>query len=191
MYKKIKIISVVVLVTATLFSCKGALEDVQKMTFVSHIPVAEVANVDAYYTEIGTLKAHLKSPLLLDYTNQEFPYQEFPNGLEVFFYDENKRTIIRANYAIRYETTSLVDLRDNVEIITADSTHLKASQMYWDQTLQWLYTDTPYTITFADGSFNNGGRFDSSQDFNIFLSRNNNGVQVIDTQDNKTTLQDE
>ena len=38
----------------------------------------------------------------------------------------------------------------------------------------------PYQIKFADGSYNDGSQFDSNQEFTTFLSRKNQGVQLID-----------
>jgi hypothetical protein len=64
--------------------------------------------------------------------------------------------------------------------VTKDSTVLKAEQLYWDQARKWVFTDEPYQVTFKDGSVNNGSSFDSSQDFTTFISRNNQGVQLID-----------
>jgi hypothetical protein len=77
----------------------------------------------------------------------------------------------------------MIDLRENVVLITSDSLVLKASQLYWDQANQWVFTDQPYQIKFKDGSYNDGARFDSSQDFTEFLSRKNAGVQLIEQQE--------
>ena len=64
--------------------------------------------------------------------------------------------------------------------MTSDSVILNADQLYWDQAKEWVFTDQPYQITLKDGSVNNGASFDSSQDFTTFISRNNQGVQLIE-----------
>ena len=76
----------------------------------------------------------------------------------------------------------MIDLRENVVLITSDSLVLKADQLYWHQTNRWVFTDQPYQIKFKDGSYNDGSRFDSSQDFTEFISRKNTGVQLIEQQ---------
>ena len=86
---------------------------------------------------------------------------------------------MRSDYAIRYGSSGLVDLRRNVVLTTADGNVLEAQQLYWDQKGKWLFTDEPYRITFSDGSYNDGSRFDANEDFTIFLSRNNTGIQRI------------
>ena len=125
---------------------------------------------------------NLLAEKLLDYSNLEFPYKEFPNGIEVRFWDEDgKKNTVTADYAIQFDETGLVDLRSNVVVITADSVVLKANQLYWDQKNKWVFTDQPYQIKFKDGSYNDGAvGFDSSEDFTTFLSRKNQGVQLVD-----------
>ncbi len=168
------------LIVITLFACKGNKEDVKKLNLKDDAPIAIGKEINLKYTDSGLLTANLITPTLLDFSNFEFPYREFPDGIILYFYEGSKTTTIKADYAIRYENTNLVDLRKNVSVITADSLVLNASQLYWDQKNKWVFTDKPYTITFSDGSYNDGIGFDSSEDFSTFLSRKNQGVQFID-----------
>ncbi len=165
----------------TLFACEGNYDNIQKLNLTDGAPLAEGKNINFKYTDSGKVVTNLLSPLLKDYSNYAFPYKEFPKGIEVLFWDEeNKKSTITADYAIQYEGTGIVDLRKNVNLVTADSVVLKAEQLYWDQKAQWIFTDWPYQIKFKDGSYNDGARFDSNQDFTTFLSRKNQGVQLID-----------
>ena len=143
-------------------------------------PFAEGKNINLKYTDSGKVITNLIAPRLMDYSNFEFPYQEFPEGVEVHFWDEGEENIVTSDYAIRYDNTFIVDLRKNVVLTTSDSLVLRASQLYWDQKNQWVFTDQPYQIKFKDGSYNDGARFDSSEDFTNFISRKNQGVQIID-----------
>jgi hypothetical protein len=97
---------------------------------------------------------------------------------------------VTSEYGIRYDQTGIVDLRKNVHVITSDSVQLNSEQLYWDQENNWVFTDGPYTITFSDGSYNDGAGFDSSQDFKIFLSRKNQGVQLIENTNQKDDQED-
>ena len=143
-------------------------------------PLAIGVDINVKYTDSGKVKTNLLSKKLLDYSNYGFPYQEFPEGVEVRFWEDGEMSTVTADYAIRYEETGMIDMRDNVKIITSDSLVLSATQLYWDQNSQWVFTDQPYRIEFKDGSYNDGGQFDSSQDFTEFISLKNNGVQLID-----------
>lgn len=171
----------VLVLTITLFACESNYQNVKNLSLSDGAPIAEGKNINFKYTDSGKLVTNLLAEKLLDYSNLDFPYKEFPKGVEVLFWNENgeKSTVI-SDYAIQFDKTGLVDLRKNVVLVTADSVVLKADQLYWDQKNEWVFTDQPYQIKFKDGSYNEGARFDGNQDFTIFLSRKNQGVQLID-----------
>lgn len=174
--------SVMVLVlTVTLFACESNYQNVKNLSLSDGAPVAEGKNINFKYTDSGKLVTNLLAEKLLDFSNLKFPYKEFPKGIEVLFWNEKgEKSTVTSDYAIQFDKTGLVDLRKNVVLITADSVVLKANQLYWDQKNEWVFTDQPYQIKFKDGSYNDGGRFDGNQDFTIFLSRKNQGVQLVD-----------
>ena len=177
MFKSVMALTVAV----TLFACEGNYENVKRLSLSDGAPIAEGKDINFKYTDSGKLVTNLLAAQLLDYSNLEFPYKEFPKGIEVLFWDENgKKSTVNSDYAIQYDNTGLVDLRNNVVLVTSDSVILKATQLYWDQKNKWVFTDQPYQIKFKDGSYNEGARFDGNQDFTIFLSRKNQGVQLID-----------
>lgn len=166
----------------TFFACESNYQNVKRLSLSDGAPIAEGKDINFKYTDSGKLVTNLLAEKLLDYSNLEFPYKEFPNGIEVHFWDKDgKKNTVTADYAIQFDKSSLVDLRKNVVVITADSVVLKANQLYWDQKNKWVFTDQPYQIKFKDGSYNDGAvGFDSSEDFTTFLSRKNQGVQLVD-----------
>lgn len=164
-----------------LFSCEGNMEGVREMSMPEDAPQAIGEGLNLKYTDSGKVVATMKSDKMLDFTNKEFPYQEFPEGIEVELFDENnQKSIITADYGIFYEQTGLVDLQGNVVIVTSDSVLVEANQLYWDQNQEWVFTDEPNTIKFANGAVNQGQGFDSNQEFSNFRSRSNIGVQIIE-----------
>ncbi|AVR44325.1 LPS export ABC transporter periplasmic protein LptC [Christiangramia fulva] len=164
-----------------LFSCEGNLREVRALDLEEDAPQAIAEGINLKFTDSGRLVATLKSPKMLDYTNKSFPYREFPQGVEVEFFDEqDKSNRVTADYGIVYEKTNLIDLQGNVKIITADSTRLEASQLFWDQNQNWVFTDKHNTIRFPNGALNEGEGFDSNQNFGNFRSRTNTGVQIIE-----------
>jgi len=181
MIKRIKtyIIYLVTAFAVTLcFSCKGKGEEIRKSRIKSDAAIAEGTGINLKYIDSGKVTAHLKTPLLKDFSNAGFPYKEFPEGLEVVFIDKNgEKSIITSKYAIQY--TKLIDLQQDVTLLTSDSVTLNAQQLYWDQSNNWIFTDQPYTLITADGSHNNGDLFDSNKDFTNFVSLNNVSKQYV------------
>ena len=139
------------------------------------------AGINLIYTDSGRVVATLKSEVMKDFTNKEFAYREFPEGLKVEFLDENrKKNTVTADYGIIYSETGLIDLQGNVVVVTSDSTKLMADQLYWDQANSWVFTDHPNIIRFKNGALNEGQGFDSNQEFSNFRSRSNIGVQIFE-----------
>lgn len=181
-YKHILQSIATLLFVAMLFSCQKRIDKIRQMDEKDFSPQTEQFDVNLIYTDSGKVAAKLKSPKLLDYSNLDFPYREFPDGVHVVFYDDkNKENTVVADYAIIYDETELVDLRGNVEIVTSDSTILNSKQLYWDQNKerQWLFTDQEYTLRMNNGTTNDGQGFDSDEKFNNFISRSNIGIHYV------------
>ena len=164
-----------------LFSCEGNLQGVRELEMPEDAPQAIGEGINLKYTDSGKVVATLKSEKMRDFANKNFPYRDFPDGLEVVFFDKvNKKNTVTADYGIIYNETGLIDLQGNVVIVTSDSTVLSARQLYWDQNRNWIFTDNPNTIKFKNGASNKGEGFDSNQEFSNFRSRSNVGVQIIE-----------
>lgn len=172
-----------ILLAGIMVSCDGSYRDKKRLQEADYAPIGIVHGLNTKYTEGGRMIANLKSAHMKDFSNMEYPYQEFPQGLELFFWGEDSTlTTVTSKYAVRYNDSGLVDLRDSVVVKRPDSTLLKAEQLYWNENDKWVFTDKPYKITLSDGSYNNGTGFDSNEDFTIFLSRKNSGIQLIDSE---------
>lgn len=180
-YQKI-IYGIVAVIAATmLFSCEGNLNRVRALGKQGDNPQAIGQGMNLKYTDSGRVIATLKSAKMLDFTNMEFPYRVFPDGVKVEFYnDQQQKSTITANYAIIYDETGLIDMQGNVVLITSDSTKLEANQLFWQQKIGWVFTDKPNKIKFPSGALNEGQGFDSDLNFTNFRSRTNVGVQVIE-----------
>jgi LPS export ABC transporter protein LptC len=99
----------------------------------------------------------------------DFPYFEFPESVEIIFYDEHKNeSIITADYVISYNKTDLVDLRSNVIIITSSNDTLYTDQLYYDKGQEWLFTNHPFRYKSFDKDIRGVG-FDS----NIYFTKIN------------------
>ena len=147
------------------FSCNDNLKQVQKMGISENEPVGVVDSFNLKYTDSGRVTANLISPKMLDFTNRDFPYNEFTEGITLYLYDEdnNKSTVV-SNYAIVYNNTDLIDLQGNVVITTYDQRVLKTEQLFYDQKREWLFTNKPVTFT-SEKDIIKGNGFDSNSKF--------------------------
>jgi len=167
--------------TVTLFfSCKNNFKEVQKIGVSQNEPIGIAENINLKYTDSAKLQAHLISKKMLDFSNRDFPFSEFPEGITLHLFDSsnNKSTII-SDYAIVYDETSIIDLQGNVVLTTHDGKKLNAEQLYYDQRKEWLFTNKP--VKFADQEqIINGNGFDSNMDFTTSRVLEITGIVYLD-----------
>ena len=172
---------VVALVTTILFSCKHNFKDIQQIGVLQNGPVGEANNINLKYTDSGKVKANLLSSKMLDYSNRDFPFSEFPEGIHLnLFDDENHKSIVLADYAISYSETDLIDLQGNVVLITYTKDTLFAEQMYYDQKREHLFTNLPVRFSFSSGNSGRGNIFDSDIRFENYEILEGSGSANVD-----------
>ena len=70
-------------VLAVLFGCESNFKEVQKSTLSEFAPSGEADSLTLKYTDSGKIKAVLVSSKMLDFSSVEFPFTEFPKGVDV------------------------------------------------------------------------------------------------------------
>lgn len=170
LYLKNTLKSTVILVATVLFSCDNSLDKVPNINLTSLYPSGVGDSVRLVYTDSTKIKAILTSKKYLDFSNQDFPYSEFPEGVKVTFFDKNgNKNIVTADYGIFYNKTNLVELKENVHLRTHDQQSLKTEQLFWDQTNQWIFTEKRFQFTGPETDMD-AIRLDISRDFKYFSS---------------------
>ncbi len=166
---------VVTLFLVTFLSCESNFKEVQKSNFSEFTPSGEADSINLKYTDSGRIKVVLVSPRMLDYAAVNFPFTEFPNGINVTLFDENgKKTFVTSKYAVTYKMTDIIDLEGNVKISNETGQLLETEQLYFDQKNEWFYTEKKYKFTDPKGvSFGEG--IDFSKDFKIINSQKISG----------------
>jgi len=171
----LKFIITATAVICVLSSCDDNLKAIQKMQLTYNEPIGEVEQMLLKHTDSGYIKMKLAGDKMLDFSNDSYPYTEFPDGIDVTIYEKKRdtsiRTTITANYGILYDDSKLVDLRGNVIITNADGNTFMGEQLYWDQTKQWIFTDEDFVITF-DGATNAGNKLDAKENLSVIQVRN-------------------
>ena len=172
---------VVAFATTILFSCKNNFKEIQQIGILQNAPAGEAKNINLKYTDSGKIKANLLSPKMLDYSNRDFPFSEFPEGIHLNLFDEEKhKSVVLADYAITYNETDLIDLRGNVKLMTHTKDTLFAEQMYYDQRRQQLFTNFPVRFSFASGNTGRGNIFDSDIKFENYEILEGSGSADVD-----------
>ena len=173
-------------------SCQDTYERVGEDRPALVYPQGEAENFTLTYTETeknlqsegesdSRVIAVLESPHTKDFENLIFPYRTFPEGILVTYYaEEGQKSTIRADYAIVYAETGLVDLQGNVVVTTYDGKILTTPQLYWDRKTEWIFTQARFTFTNPEeGTELNGKGMDFNRDFTYFNAHQTGGEMLV------------
>jgi LPS export ABC transporter protein LptC len=172
LFKTHQIFNLVTAFAVTLFfGCESNFKEVQKINVTAFTPSGDADNVNLKYTDSGLIKTILLSPKMLDYATVDFPFTEFPKGIDVTLYDKKgEKTRVTSNYAISYKETGIIDLQGKVKIVSEKGQILETEQLYYDQKNEWFFTEKKFKFTDIKGS-SNGQGIDFSKDFKIINSQ--------------------
>jgi LPS export ABC transporter protein LptC len=172
LFKTHRIFNLVTAFAVTLFfGCESNFKEVQKINVTAFTPSGDADNVNLKYTDSGLIKTILLSPKMLDYATVDFPFTEFPKGIDVTLYDKKgEKTRVTSNYAISYKETGIIDLQGKVKIVSEKGQILETEQLYYDQKNEWFFTEKKFKFTDIKGS-SNGQGIDFSKDFKIINSQ--------------------
>jgi LPS export ABC transporter protein LptC len=155
----------ILILGAVLFSCNKRLDKIQGPSNSALLPVSIAENINTKHTDSGRLTTVLVSPKMINFSNLNFPYYEFPEGINLTLLDDNNQaSTVVSNQAVLYNKTDLIDLRGNVVLTTATNDTLFTEQLYYDQKKKWLFTNNPVKFRTKD-YITNGNGFDANQDF--------------------------
>tara|TARA_B100001113_G_scaffold24456_1_gene17880 strand:- start:6507 stop:7043 length:537 start_codon:yes stop_codon:yes gene_type:complete len=163
------------LISLVFFSCESNFNEIKQINKNYKIPVGITDNFILKYSDSANIKAVLESPKNYDYTNQLFPYSEFPDGLKIEFFDPNEgNTIVSSDYGIVYYETKIVSLEGNVKILSADGSSILSPQIYWDPDEEWLFTEE--NIVFSGKDYNiRASKLDADRSFKLLKTGQLNG----------------
>ena len=168
-------ISIFLFVIIQIIACESNFKEVQKINFSEFVPNGEAEDFNLKYTDSGRIKSVLLSPQMLDYASVEYPFTQFPKGIDLTIYDaKGKKTFVKSNYAITFKATQIIDLQGNVTITNEDGQKMVTQQLYFDQKAEWFFTDEKYSFTSPTGSLNGEG-VDFSKDFKIMNTQRLSG----------------
>jgi LPS export ABC transporter protein LptC len=138
-----------------LSGCTDNLSALKEINRFDQSPIGITENLYLIYSDSAFVEAILEAEKNIDFTNQKFPYSEFPEGLEVTLFDrKGNQTHVYADYGIYYPKTEIIDLQGNVIISDSTGVQLNTHQLYWDAGQEWLFTEKNFTFTSEDYDIN-------------------------------------
>ena len=139
----IKSITVLILGTVMLFSCKTNMKDVNAIGNRDGMPEMAGENMELIYSDSARLKYKVTTPLYNKYNQENNKYDEFPKGIHAELYEKDGTMVgsITSKYAKKLET----DL------------------MFWDMKKEIIYSDRYSRLTSGDQIIEGNNGFKSDQ----------------------------
>lgn len=103
----------------------------------------EARDVEVTYTDSSRLVFILKAPVSRRKLDRLSTEEEFPEGIEVVFYDRsgNPRSWLSADYAVRDQAKRKITVQKNVVLKNDKGERLDAPELIWDEKTREIYTD--------------------------------------------------
>ena len=175
-----------------LFSaCENDIEKIKPFTEPENLPEVEATNIQTLFTDSGEVRFFLKAPRLLRFENEGKAFIEFPEGIELIKYDENKEIIsgITADYAKQFEKEKKWEAKNNVVATNARGDTLKTEHLIWEEEAERIHTEE-FVKIIRPGQIITGIGFESDQSLQNWRIKNPKGTIYVDVESNKNDTGD-
>jgi len=125
------------------YGCENNIEQIKDFYNNENLPILEARNFETHVTDSGQVRYLLKAPKLLQFDDEGRNYTEFPEGMQMIKFDENKNIIssITANYAKQFVAEDKWEAKNNVIATNAQGDTLKTEHLIWEEKKEIIYTD--------------------------------------------------
>ncbi len=185
--KRIHVTAVIALAMSMVpIGCENDIERVSMLTDETQVPAVKGTNIEVIYSDSARVQVQMHAPAYQQFPDVERPYMEFPEGLEVYFYDDSLRieSEIRANYAIYYTEEGLWHATGNVvanRLQGGDA--LQTEELFWDENKELIWSETYTRIQNEDGVFYGRRGFESDQSLNNWQLKGTSGTVEVQNEE--------
>jgi LPS export ABC transporter protein LptC len=158
-------------------SCSKAKPINNKIISKDDLPTLSVENIVRNFTQEGKMKGKMQAPLLQKFDGIVEPYYDFPKGISILLFKEDKIEMsARANRAIYYETKKTWEAIGDVVVSNINGDVLQTQKLYGNYKENKIFTDKFVKITKADGTIIKGEKgFESNSEFTIYQFKDVSG----------------
>ncbi len=165
-------------------SCATDLEKIKKIAVIADSVSEAGEEVEIHYSEQGFLKAKITAPKMLTFQAEE-PYTEFPDGVQLFFYDQqlNETSRLKANYGIYYTKIEEMMVKEDVVLVNQKNEQLNSEELIWKRREAKIFSEKFVKITTPDEILYGTG-FEAKEDFSDYTIKNISGIIKVEDEKN-------
>lgn len=189
MYKARNILFIVILFV-TLFGCKQELKEVvNRETDPEKVPTVVTRDITTLISDSGVTQYKITAKIWYIYQEAKKPYWKFPEGLYIIKYDSLFKTdaSIRCDSATYFKDEQIWRLDGHVTIKNVKKELILTQQLFWDQRMQKVYSDSFVHIEKSDRIIEGFG-FVSNDRMTTYTLKNPSGIFPV--QDRKPISRD-
>lgn len=149
-----------------LSGCVNSKEEVNRFFQSEEISIEVGKDVEILYSDSARVRVRIIAPTLLNHVDKINPRKEFPDGVEVEFYNQFKEVESRltAKYALQFEKKKEIIVRDSVVLVSNNNERLESDELVWDEKDKIIYSNKFVSVKTDKEQFYGFG-FEADQEF--------------------------
>lgn len=160
-----------ILTALVVYSCSNDMEAIDRLVDEKEVKMERATDVELIYSDSAKVKVVVLSKTLLRHLDRGNPKDEFPEGIHVNFYNDNKQisSYLDAKYALRMEKDKKIIVRDSVVFYNNRNDKLETSELIWDEQTEEISSEKFVMISRPEqGDTIMGYGIHANQDFTRF-----------------------
>jgi LPS export ABC transporter protein LptC len=173
---------------------QGCVNDIQKIKAFSSsevLPVLQAENFETTFSDSGVIRFYLKTPELKRFETDEATFIEFPKGILLVKYNENREIVssISARYAKQFVKENRWEAKNDVVATNNTGDTLKTEHLIWDEQAGRIYNNEYVKIIRPDQIISGVG-FEADQSLQNWRIKNPKGPIYVRTNRQRTAPND-
>jgi len=167
--------TIVLIILFGFSSCANNIEEVNALLDKEEIKSELAEDIELIYSDSALVKMRITAPQLRRHLNKKNVTEVFEKGLSAEFFGPTQRVNawLDAKYAIRKQGDNEIVVRDSVVLWNEKKEKLETTELIWDETEQYLFTNKFVMITQPEqGDTSFGYGFESNAEFTRFEIKN-------------------
>jgi len=163
--------------------CENDIERINLLTDDVETPTVKGTNINVIYSDSAKVKVQILAPTYQQFPHAERPYMEFPDGMQVYFYDDSLKmeSEITADYTIYYIEEHLWHAIGNVVARRFDNGDaLYTEELFWNENEKRIYSDTYTKVHNQDNVLYGSRGFRSNQDLSNWQLIGSSGTIIVE-----------
>lgn len=148
-------------------ACENDISEVNRAFQQPETNVEVATDIKMTYSDSAIVRVILEAPKLVRHLEEAEPYQEYPQGMFVEFFNDDgiKQGQVSSRYGLRYETKNQVILQDSVVWLSTRGEKLESDELIWDDKKHIVYSEKWVKITQPGQEVIYSYGFEANEDF--------------------------